>query len=101
MAFSARQITLLGSTAAPVLVKGVTGSQFKNIIGTLQDTLPVIIKNEDATAIVYWGGSDVDDTHGQSIAPGGEVVMNLYNESEIPYVWSTGTPIVSVVVGRQ
>lgn len=101
MAFSARQITLVANTITPTLVQGTTGTKFKNIVGTLQDPLPVSIKNEDATAVVYWGGSDVSATAGQSIPAGGTVLMNVYGASEIPYVFSTGTPIVSVVVGRQ
>lgn len=102
MAFRAVQLTLTADTPTPTLVLGSgSGTTFKNIQGTLQDPLPVSIKNEDGTAVVWWGGSDVDSTNGQSIAPGGTIVMNLYNPSEIPYVWSTGTPIVSVTCGRQ
>ena len=102
MAFSCRQLTLVGSTPTITLVRGSgSGTTFKNIEGSLQDPLPLSIKNEDGSAVVWWGGSDVDSTHGQSIPPGGTVVMNVYNPSEIPYVWSSGTPIVSVVCGRQ
>ncbi len=103
MALSARQITLVGSAAAvPTLVKGSgTGTTFKNIVGNLQDPLPLEIKNEDATAVVWVGGSDCDATHGQSIAPMTSKVMNLYGESEIPYIFSTGTPVVSILAGRQ
>lgn len=102
MAFSGRQVTLTASTPQACLVKGTgSGFTFKNILGTVVDPIPISIKNEDGTAIVYWGGSDVDNTHGQTINPGQVVQMNVYNESEIPYVWSTGTPIVSVVAGRQ
>jgi hypothetical protein len=102
MAISSRQKALTASTAQACLVAGTgSGFTFKNIHGTLQDPIPVSIKNEDASAVVYWGGSDVDSTHGQSIPAGGVVVMNLYGESEIPYVWSSGTPTVSVTCGRQ
>lgn len=99
MAFKAIQLT--GGAAQAALVLGTGAAQFKNIKGTLQDPLPVSIKNEDATAVVWWGGSDVSATKGQSIPAGGTVIMNLYNESEIPYVFSTGTPVISVVCGRQ
>jgi hypothetical protein len=102
VAFSCRQITLVASTATPCLVAGTgTGTTFVNIVGNLQDPLPVSIKNEDASAVVWWGGSDVSATKGQSIAAGSSVTMNLYGASEIPYVFSTGTPIVSVLCGRQ
>ncbi len=103
MALSARQITLVASAAAvPTLVKGSgTGTTFKSIVGSVQDPLPVEIKNEDATAIVWVGGPDCDATHGSSIQPKTSKLMNLYGESEIPYIYSTGTPIVSILCGRQ
>ncbi len=101
MALSCRQITLVATTATPLLVQGTTGTKFNNIDGSITDPLPVIIKNEDASSLVYIGGSDVSTTKGQSIAAGGSVVMNLYGSSEIPYAYSAGTPIVSVLCGRQ
>lgn len=104
MAIKARQVTLTANTPQACLVQGTgAGFTFTNIKGTLQDPLPVVIKNEDQNTgiVVWWGGSDVDSTHGQSLQPGESVPMALYNETEIPYVWSTGTPVVSVVCGRQ
>lgn len=105
MALSARQITLVASTPTPCLVLGTgSGSTFKNINkGTVQDPLPVVVKNEDAnTGIVVWiGGSDVSATNGMSLQPGESLPMALYNDTEIPYVFSTGTPVVSVLCGRQ
>jgi hypothetical protein len=103
MAFSARQITLVANTATPLLVLGTgSGSTFVNInSSTIQDPLPVSIKNEDASAVVYIGGPDVSTTNGQSIAAGATFPMNLYGTSEIPYAYSASTPIVSVLVGRQ
>lgn len=100
MAFSARQITLVGATATPLLVQGKTGTEFENISGTVGDPVPVTIKNEDASAIVYVGGPDVDATHGQSIAAGAAQTYNLYG-SDVPYAYSAGTPIISVLCGRQ
>jgi hypothetical protein len=102
MAFASRQTTLVASTPTALLVSGTgTGFTFKRIQGTLQDPLPVIIKNEDAAATVWIGGPDVSATQGQSLAPGATDTYNLYGELEIPYAWSTGTPVVSVLVGRQ
>lgn len=98
MGFKAIQLT--AGAAQPVLVQGTGAGQFKNIQGTNTDPLPVSIKNEDASATMWWGGSDVSATKGQSIAAGGTVVMNLYNDSEIPYVFGTGGTF-SVVCGRQ
>ncbi len=100
--FSARQLTLVASTPTPVLVQGTgTGTTFKAIQGTLQDPIPIRIRNEDGAAIVLIGGSDVDATHGQTLKPFETFTANLYGEKEIPYVWSTGTPVVSVLLGRQ
>jgi hypothetical protein len=100
MALSARQITLVASTPTPLLVLGAgTGTTFKNISGTVTDLLPVQVKNEDATAVVWIGGPDVSATKGQSLNPGQAMTMNVYGD--IPYAFSTGVPIVSVLLGRQ
>lgn len=100
MPFSARQITLVASTATPLLVQGTTGTKFNNVEGMVSDPLPIQIKNEDATAVVWIGGSDVSATKGQSLDAGQVLPMNVYG-TEIPYAFSTGTPIVSVLAGRQ
>lgn len=103
MAFKAVQLTLVTETPTPTIVRGSGSTQFVNgpWSGSVTDPSPVSLKNEDDAITVWWGGPNVDATHGQSIPPGGVVVMNLYNESEIPYVWADGTPIVSVLLGRQ
>jgi len=103
VAFKVIQLTLVEDTATPTIVQGSGDDQFKNVSGTATDPLPVSIKNEDASDTVWWGGSDVDDTHGQSLAPGASQVFGLTGmpASDIPYVYSTGTPIVSVAVGKQ
>lgn len=103
MAFKVIQLTLTADTATPTLVQGSGDSQFRNISGQVNDPLSVSIKNEDDAAIVWWGGPDVTDTTGQSLAPGATQVFALtgITISDIPYVYSTGTPIVSVAVGKQ
>lgn len=103
MALSARQITLVASTPTPLVVlgSGTTGTTFKNTSGTVTDLLPVQVKNEDATAVVWIGGPDVSATNGQSLNPGQAMTMNVYGAKEIPYAFSTGTPIISVLLGRQ
>jgi len=100
MALSARQITLVASTPTPLLVQGTTGTQFKTISGIVSDPLPISVRNEDAAVVVWLGGSDVSATRGQSLSPGQTAMVNLYS-GDIPYAFSTGTPIVSVLVGRQ
>lgn len=102
MALSARQITLVTSTATPLLVKGTgSGTTFKSIIGNIQDPIPIVIVNEDAAITVRIGGSDVSATKGFPLLPGASIPMNLYGESEIPYAFAVGTPLVTVLAGRQ
>lgn len=99
MPFRARQIAT-STTAVPLLVQGTSGTSFPNILGSLQDPVPVTIKNESATQIVYVGGPDVSATLGQSIAAGGSETYNLYG-ADIPYAWSSAAGTVSVLAGRQ
>lgn len=102
MALSARQLTLVASTPTKTIVGGDgTGTTFKNVAGTVSDPLPLEIKNEDATAVVWVGGPDVSATKGQSLPAGQTFTANVYGTSDIPFVFSTGTPIVSVLLGRQ
>lgn len=101
MALSARQITLSASTITALLVLGDgTGTTFKTITGHLQDPVPVTIKNEDAAAIVWVGGPDVSATKGQSVGPGASKTINVYS-NDFPFAFSTGTPVISVLCGRQ
>jgi hypothetical protein len=100
MAFSARQITLVASTPTPLLVQGTTGTDFINIQGSLQDPLPVYIEVASG-ATVYLGGSDVSATKGMLLPTATPIPLSLYGSSEIPYVFSTGTPVVTVLCGRQ
>lgn len=101
MALKARQITLVTSTATPLLVKGSGGTQFNNVTGNIQDPLPIVIQNLDAAITMWIGGPDVSATTGIELLAGQSMPMNLYGESEIPYVFAVGTPIVAVLVGRQ
>ena len=99
MAFNTASITLVASTATALLVQGGGANQFKNISGTLQDPLPVIIVNTSATA-TFIGGSGVTAT-GFPLIQNVPVVMALYGPSEVPYAFSAGTPTINVLVGRQ
>jgi hypothetical protein len=101
MAFSSRQITLVASTITPLLVLGTgTGTTFKNVQGSVQDPLPVIVQNTSATT-AYIGGPDVSATNGFPLATNQSLPMALYNPSEIPYAFSTGAPVLAVLCGRQ
>ena len=91
----------MASTATPLLVVGTTGTKFPNITGAVTDPVPVQIKNEDAALTAWIGGPDVSASKGQSLGPGVVMTFNLYGDLEIPYAFSTGTPIVSVLVARQ
>ena len=103
MAFSARQITLVANTATPLLVAPTsgspTGTQFINIVGSVTDPLPVMF--QITTGTVFWGGPDVSATKGMILTADVPIAINRYGASDIPYVFSTGTPVVTVVCGRQ
>jgi hypothetical protein len=75
---------------------------FSNIVGHVQDTIPVQVKNEDSSAIVWLGGPDVSTTNGQSLGPGETQPYALYaNDYPYAYTTSASSPIVSVQVLRQ
>jgi hypothetical protein len=102
MALVAHQIALNASTATPLLVQGTTGTEFENVQGSVQDPLPIWIKNESASIVVWIGGSAVTALTGQSIAAGAVLPLTLYGSSEIPYaIAASATPSVSVLAGRQ
>ena len=68
----------------------------------VNDPLPIIITNEDATNPVYLGGSGVTGpTNGTKLAAGASITRNVVgNDSE--YVAGDGNAVnVSVEVGRQ
>lgn len=98
MTIKAVQFAIAQNTATLV----VPLSSFPNLQPSLQDPLPVEIKNEDTTAVVWWGGPDVTSIKGQSITAGNVAIMNLYG-NDLPWVYTTASsnPIVSIVVGRQ
>jgi hypothetical protein len=98
MALNTQQITLVASTATPLLVVGSTGTDFLNITGNLQDPLPCTFMVASGT--VYWGGPNVSATNGFLMVANAPVTLALYG-SDIPYVYSAGTPVVYVAVGRQ
>ena len=101
MAFNSVQITLVASTITPLLVQGSGAGQFKNINGTVQDPLPVTIQNTSATT-VYIGGPAVSATVGYPLGQGNSLTLALYgNPADVPYAFSTGTPTIAVLCGRQ
>jgi hypothetical protein len=77
-----------------------SGTTFKNIQGNLQDPLPVYIE-VPASSTVYLGGSDVSATAGMLLPTATPIPLSLYGSGEIPYVYSTGTPVITVLCGRQ
>lgn len=98
MAFKAVQITLAASTATPLLVEGTSGTEFANITGTVTDPIPCMFFCTSGT--VFWGGPNLDNTTGVPLPANTPVQLNLYG-GDIPYVWSSGTPVVYVVCGQQ
>ena len=98
MTIKARQFSLAASTATALLPPAT----FSNLAGATQDPLPVVVKNEDASATMWIGGPDVSATNGQSLTAGQSLPMALY-ANDYPWVFTTSgsSPIVSVLVGRQ
>jgi hypothetical protein len=98
VALRSRQITLSASTITPLLVQGTSGTQFPNITGTTSDPIPVSFMITSGT--VYYGGPDVSASNGMVMVANVPVNWNIYS-NDIPYVFSAGTPVVTVVCGRQ
>jgi hypothetical protein len=99
MAFATQQITLVASTATPLLVQGTTGTKFNQIVGQVTDPIPVQFMITSGT--VYWGGPNVSASNGFLMVANSPVIVNCYGPSEIPYCFSTGTPTIYVACGRQ
>lgn len=85
---------------APAAGSSPTGTQFINIQGSITDPLPVYISVPTGST-VYLGGSDVSATKGMLLPVATMIPLGLYGSGEIPYVFSTGTPVVTVLCGRQ
>jgi hypothetical protein len=98
MALKTRQFALAQNTPTLLLPSNV----FTNLTFGLMDSLPVSIKNEDTTAVIWIGGPDVSNTQGQSLQPGQQVPYAVFS-NDFPYAYTTSasTPIISVQVGRQ
>lgn len=102
MSLASAHIATNAATHTPLLVQGSGSGQFVNIVGSIQDPLPIIIQNLDATIVIYIGGPTVSAATGFPLAAGQSIPMSLYGSSEIPYAISaSGTPSVAVLVGRQ
>ena len=99
MAILTVQFALAQNTATRLLSKA---AGFNNVSGAAMDPIPLIIKNEDASATVWLSGPTVSPTAGQSLGPGASVAMALYS-NDVPYAYTTSAalPIVSVMGGRQ
>lgn len=99
MALKAVQITVPTATATNLLTSPPFSMQ--SIVGTVSDPVSLIVKNEDGSLMVWIGGPDVDQTHGQSLPPGGAIPMALLS-GDAPWAYApSGTPIVSVLIGQQ
>lgn len=94
-------ILVVQYTLSAVTATNLLSPAFTNRKGAAADPIPLIIKNEDSSITVWIGGQNVSPTTGQSLGPGGSIPMALYN-SDVPYaIANSGSPILSVMVGRQ
>ncbi len=98
MTIKAVQFALVQNTATNL----VPSSSFPNLIGSIQDPTPLVLKNEDAAAVIWIGGPDVSASKGLSLAAGASIPMALY-ANDIPWGFTTSgaSPIISVMVGLQ
>ncbi len=104
MALRSQAIALNTSTATPLLVKGTSSGQFPNISGTVNDPLPVIIQNNNASISITVGGPNVASEGGVVIPAGSSLQLSLIGSpvSDIPYaVSASATPNATVICGRQ
>lgn len=98
MTIKAVQFALAQNTATNL----VPSSSFPNLIGSIQDPTPLVLKNEDAAVTIWIGGPDVSATKGQSLVAGQSIPMALY-ANDIPWGFtsSAANPVISVMVGLQ
>jgi hypothetical protein len=105
MAFKSAQITLGNVSATQLIVQGAGATQFANIAGTVDDPLPVIVTNTDATIVIYVGGPGVTAATGTPVYPKTSFPMSLIGDpsiSDIPFaIGASGAPVVAVLCGRQ
>jgi hypothetical protein len=93
MALSSQQVTLTASTITDLLAT----AGFKKV-GSVTDPLPIQFMITAGTC--WWGGSNVSAANGFLMVVNSPVVLNVYS-NDYPFVFSTGTPLVYLVVGRQ
>lgn len=94
--------TSTGVSPDPAPAAGAAGAGPIIRAGTVNDPVPIILTNEDATNPAYLGGSGVTGpTNGTPLAAGASITRNVIgNDSE--YVAGDGNTVdVSVEVGRQ
>lgn len=69
--------------------------------GTVNDPVPIVVENLDATNPVYLGGSAVTSGTGVKIAAGGSLTFNAVGNDSV-YAIATGASVtVSISAGRQ
>jgi hypothetical protein len=93
MAFVGSQVALNAVTATPLYAFEATNS------GTKDDPVPVTIL---CTSAIVVGGPGVTAATGFALPAGIPINLQVFGSSEILYaIVSTGTPSVSVLMGRQ
>lgn len=68
--------------------------------GTVNDPVPIVVENTDATNAVYLGGSGVTTSTGLKLAAGASLTYNVVGNDSL-YAISAGSVVVAVAVGRQ
>lgn len=69
--------------------------------GTVNDPVPILISNLDATNPVYLGGSGVTANTGAKLAAGASITRNVVGNDSEYAIATGGTVLVAVEAGRQ
>lgn len=80
-----------------------TNAGIKNMSGSINDPLPVQLKNIDATNTIYIGGPAVSSSTGYPLLAG-QSISTAWLQQEVTTLYcvaSASTPILAVLTARQ
>ena len=100
MAFASSQITLVASTPTALWQFGGTAPPYVLAPSgyTLQDPCPGSLICASA---IYLGGPAVSSSNGFQLPANTALPFTIFGTSEVLYAFSTGTPVVEILFGRQ
>ena len=103
MGFNSAQITVATTGYTPLIVQGSSTGEFINTSGNVTDTLPVLIRNTDATNPIFIGGTNVTTSNGFSLQAGAAIpIACVGTDATDLCAVASGAPVtVGVLLGRQ